>query len=199
MHPNYVYQVTQIEGDLITLFEPFEKINFIVKAHTVMNHFKFQFSETAHSIQGETFNEKITIYDVNTQNWCMNARWAYVALTRSSNIFENVTICCDVIHNNNIMNLGEKIKAYEITDKQKGFVFDEIKYPRLNEERFRKLYRQQQGCCSICESKVKLNYNFSQDLKQYSMDRIDNDFEGGHCMENLRITCLHCNVSNAKK
>jgi hypothetical protein len=192
--PNYIYRVIEITDDLITLFEPFEEVKYIVKKHTVHNHFKFQWSETAHSIQGETFKEKITVYDINEQNICLTARWAYVALTRSSNI-DNVTICCDEIHNNNIQGLDEKLKAYDVSDKQKGFVFNEKLYPRITRESFKSMLKKQRSCCAVCGCQVKTNWGFSGDVVQYSIDRIDNDFIGGHCQQNVQITCLLCNVT----
>ena len=193
--PNYIYNVIKMDGDLITLFEPFDEIKFIVQQHTVHNHFRFQYSETAHSVQGETFDDKITVFDVNDANWCLSPRWCYVALSRSSNIFENVTICVEEIHNNVIQNLDEKIKAYEISDKAKGFEFNERLYPRLNKYSFKALLKQQGGACALCGCKPKLNWSFSQDTQQYSIDRIDNDYVGGHCLQNIQITCLACNVS----
>ena len=195
--PNYIYRCIEINDadDTFTLFEPFFETKYILKKYTVHNHLRFTFSETAHSVQGETFDDKITVYDVNHSNWCLSPRWLYVALTRSSNIFENVTICCDVIHNNNIMNLNEKLNAYEVSDREKGFVFDERKYPRLTLDKFKQMFKQQRGCCAICGYAVKLNWDFAGDIKQYSIDRIDNNFIGGHCMSNTQITCLGCNVS----
>ena len=109
--PNYIYRVIDMQGDLITLLEPFEDIKFIVKEHTVYNHMRFEFAHTAHFVQGENFDEKITPFDVNYSNWALSPRWCYVALTRSTNIFENVTVCVEDIHDNVIMNFDEKIKA----------------------------------------------------------------------------------------
>jgi len=180
---------------LINLFEPFDEMKYILKKNTVFNHMRFCNSDTVHSVQGETFDEKITVYDVNIENFGMCARWAYVAITRSSNIFDNVSICCDVIHNNNIMNFNEKIKSYEKSDKEKGFIFDEVMYPRMTMNEFKKLFKKQSGGCSCCGHKVKLNWSFSGDLLAYSLNRKDNNHRGGHCIENLEITCVSCNYA----
>jgi hypothetical protein len=88
------------------------------------------------------------------------------------------------------MNLDEKIKSYEVSDRAKGW---EITNNRLNMDKFKLMFKKQGGCCSLCGCAVKLNWSFSGDLAQYSLDRIDNDLP--HEMSNMQITCLLCNVS----
>jgi 5-methylcytosine-specific restriction endonuclease McrA len=46
--------------------------------------------------------------------------------------------------------------------------------------------------CYYCKEKVKVLYEFVRDPKQWSLDRIDNDY--GHNRNNVKIACLSCNL-----
>lgn len=46
--------------------------------------------------------------------------------------------------------------------------------------------------CFYCELPVKLIYKYARDPKQWSLERVDNDY--GHNRNNVVIACLDCNV-----
>ena len=46
--------------------------------------------------------------------------------------------------------------------------------------------------CYYCKEPVKIFYDFVREPKQWSLDRIDNDF--GHNYDNVIIACLQCNL-----
>lgn len=55
------------------------------------------------------------------------------------------------------------------------------------------------GCnmkCHYCSCETYLLYEFVREMKQWSLDRIDNDI--GHNKDNLVIACLECNLKRRR-
>ena len=46
--------------------------------------------------------------------------------------------------------------------------------------------------CYYCNCKMSLLYEYVREEKQWTVDRIDNNF--GHNNNNIVIACLHCNL-----
>jgi len=51
--------------------------------------------------------------------------------------------------------------------------------------------------CFYCKEEVYLLYKMVREMKQWSLDRIDNDI--GHFYDNVVISCLDCNLKRRKK
>lgn len=51
--------------------------------------------------------------------------------------------------------------------------------------------------CLYCKEQVYLLYKFVREMKQWTLDRIDNDI--GHFNDNVIISCLDCNLKRRKK
>ena len=50
--------------------------------------------------------------------------------------------------------------------------------------------------CHYCSCKMYLLYEFVREMKQWSLDRIDNDI--GHNKNNLVVSCLECNLKRRR-
>ena len=196
IHTNFIYNVIKVDGEMIHINEPVDDITFYLKKETIHNHFRFEFSETAHSVQGLTFGDKITICDVNKSNHWLTPEWIWVAITRSNNIRDNISICTDVIHNNVLQNLKTKLKGHEVYDKKNGFIFDAELYPRCDKTWVHETLNNQRGRCAECRTKLKTYWSFARDLRQYSINRTRNSFRGGHCQSNANILCLSCQCAD---
>ena len=46
--------------------------------------------------------------------------------------------------------------------------------------------------CYYCKERVQIMYEFVREPKQWTLERLDNDF--GHNRNNVAIACLHCNL-----
>ena len=51
--------------------------------------------------------------------------------------------------------------------------------------------------CFYCKEEVYLLYKMVREMKQWTLDRIDNDI--GHFYDNVVISCLDCNLKRRKK
>lgn len=51
--------------------------------------------------------------------------------------------------------------------------------------------------CLYCKEEVYLLYKIVREMKQWTLDRIDNDI--GHFYDNVVISCLDCNLKRRKK
>ena len=50
--------------------------------------------------------------------------------------------------------------------------------------------------CKYCNTKVKIIYTTNRDMKQWTLDRIDNDRP--HTKDNILISCLECNLKRRR-
>ena len=85
----------------------------------------------------------------------------------------------------------DKIQKYYSTDKKKGlslenYITVDIVYNLI----------QKTSNCIYCNDKILYNY-MRNDKKQFSVDRIDSSLS--HCVGNIQIICLTCNVSKGSK
>jgi hypothetical protein len=90
--------------------------------------------------------------------------------------------------------ISSKLNNYKQQDVIKK-VYDERKIINL-EQVIIKL--QESGLkCLYCKEELYLLYKFVREMKQWTLDRIDNDI--GHFHDNVVISCLDCNLKRRKK
>jgi hypothetical protein len=90
--------------------------------------------------------------------------------------------------------ISSKLNNYKQQDVIKK-VYDERKLINL-EQAISKL--QESGLkCLYCKEEVYLLYKMVREMKQWTLDRIDNDI--GHFHDNVVISCLDCNLKRRKK
>ena len=90
--------------------------------------------------------------------------------------------------------ISSKLNNYKQQDVIKK-VYDERKIINL-EQVIDKL--QESGLkCLYCKEEVYILYKLVREMKQWTLDRIDNDI--GHFHENVVISCLDCNLKRRKK
>jgi hypothetical protein len=51
--------------------------------------------------------------------------------------------------------------------------------------------------CHYCACETYLLYEFVREMKQWSIDRIDNDL--GHNIDNYHLACLDCNLKRRRR
>lgn len=90
--------------------------------------------------------------------------------------------------------ISSKLNNYKQQDVLKK-VYDERKLIHLDQV-IGKL--QESGLkCLYCKEEVYLLYKMVREMKQWTLDRIDNDI--GHFHDNVVISCLDCNLKRRKK
>ena len=104
---------------------------------------------------------------------------------------------------NNILNEVEKIVIQEINKKISGYkqqdklkkIYDENKFLT-----FETVIQKLLDCklkCYYCKAELKVLYDISRQMTQWSVDRIDND--KGHNNDNFHIACLECNLKRRRR
>jgi hypothetical protein len=90
--------------------------------------------------------------------------------------------------------ISNKLSNYKQQDILKK-LFDKDKIIQL-EETIEKL-KISNLKCHYCNENIYLLYKFVREMKQWSLDRIDNKI--GHTCDNVIISCLQCNLNRRNK
>ena len=93
-----------------------------------------------------------------------------------------------------VQEINKKFNGYKQQDKLKK-ILDENKFLT-----FEKVLQKLIECelkCYYCKSEIKVLYDISRQMTQWSIDRIDND--KGHNNDNFYIACLDCNLKRKRR
>jgi hypothetical protein len=93
-----------------------------------------------------------------------------------------------------IQEINKKIYGYKQQDKLKK-LFNEIKFIT-----FDSIINKMIECelkCRYCKIGMNVLYDISREVKQWSVDRIDNDL--GHNIDNFHLACLDCNLKRRRR
>jgi len=90
--------------------------------------------------------------------------------------------------------ISSKLNNYKQQDVLKK-VYDERKL--INLEQVIDKLQESRLKCLYCKEEVYILYKLVREMKQWTLDRIDNDI--GHFHENVVISCLDCNLKRRKK
>ena len=109
------------------------------------------------------------------------------------------------IHANNYNHIDEvsKIAIQQINRKIYGYKQQDIIKKLLNEEHFiniQSIINKMLECelkCYYCSDSMNILYDISREMKQWSVDRIDND--KGHNLDNYYLACLECNLKRRRR
>ena len=93
-----------------------------------------------------------------------------------------------------VQEINKKISGYKQQDKLKK-ILDEDKFLTF-EDIIQKLIECQLKCY-YCKAELKVLYDISRQMTQWSVDRIDND--KGHNIGNYYIACLECNLKRRRR
>ena len=130
------------------------------------------------SIHIEKERKQRVIVQTN-DDWCTNSEKQYEIIS-SKNDPEYTTI---------ITEIKKKISGYKSQDKLKDKydpdIFVDLDFT-LN------LLESSNYNCYYCKEKVLVLYSFVRDPKQWSLERLDNDY--GHNKNNVVLACLSCNL-----
>ena len=108
-------------------------------------------------------------------------------------------MCDEFIVNENKDKYKSKLTSH-IKNKLCNYKQQDIIKKKLNEEQFVSfeetiyLLRMSSLKCCYCSSEVYILYERVREMKQWSLDRINNDI--GHNVGNLVVACLDCNFDS---
>ena len=135
----------------------------------------------------EDVKERKTMDQVSLEMFSWESQYSLLSML-SNKINDNPTVMLVK------KQISSKLNNYKQQDVIKK-VYDERKIINL-EEAICKL--QESGLkCLYCKEELYLLYKFVREMKQWTLDRIDNDI--GHFHDNVVISCLDCNLKRRKK
>lgn len=91
-----------------------------------------------------------------------------------------------------------KILIQQINKKISGYKQQDIIKKKLDNDKFitfKAVIIKMVECelkCRYCKDSMHVLYDISREIKQWSVDRIDNDI--GHNIDNFHLACLDCNL-----
>ena len=126
-------------------------------------------------------------------------KWTF---NESDFLFENQYNMIDqLIKDKNIINSSPLLKCVlqELNKKVYGYknqdiikhLYDEVRFVTIDQV-LSLLYKSKMDCF-YCKEKVNVIYESVREPKQWSLERIDNEY--GHNHDNVEIACLKCNLS----
>jgi len=139
--------------------------------------------------------EKETRKRVVSQNWNFsNECYEYeYQINTLQNIFNQDNLN-DEVSKIMVQEINKKIYNYKQQDLLKKH-FDETKF--ITFENIMQKMIDSELKCRYCDCKMQVLYDFSRELKQWSVDRIDNDL--GHNNDNYHLACLDCNLKRRRR
>jgi hypothetical protein len=93
-----------------------------------------------------------------------------------------------------IQQINKKIYGYKQQDLLKK-KYDETKFLTLDSV-LNKIIESQLKC-RYCDQEMLVLYDISREMKQWSVDRINNDH--GHNLDNFHLACLECNLKRRRR
>jgi hypothetical protein len=96
-----------------------------------------------------------------------------------------------------------KIMIQEITKKIYNYKQQDLLKKKYNDEKFLKfdnVIKKLVDCelkCRYCDTEMAILYDISREMKQWSIDRIDNEI--GHNNDNFHLACLDCNLKRRRR
>lgn len=182
---NSEYVVKKVGKDfIITDDDNDEPKDWTVSATLIKRHFTFCYAHTCHSLQGETVDGAITIFDVD--HWAIDKNWLWTAISRPRDLSlvqyyaGNLDTACSKM---SMFNKAEaRIHSHKLADKKAKRDYDEDDYITAQDVMDMYKHMNRCGCCG-----ESLGDDFS-------IDRIDNKL--AHVKGNCRLRCLSCNLAH---
>ena len=193
---NFKYVIRHITDEVALLENVATNEKQFIPLNLLRKHFIFSYCFTAHSVQGASVDESITIFDYT--HWRVDREWFWTCITRARDLnqvrfyrYSNDTE--DIFNKRCITNyLTRKIQTYKEQDKAGKRPIDNDHYidaewmlERIN------------SCCNRCGVDFTLEINKGAIYSNFTAQRIQNNI--CHSKENCIAYCKRCNCSESNK
>ena len=141
-------------------------------------------------------NEKEIKKRVVSEKWCFSDEcfsYSY-QLQLINNMYKNEFQHNDDIYKTVIQEINKKISGYKQQDNLKKH-YDNDKFITFASI-INKMIESELKC-RYCNGEMSILYDVSREMKQWSVDRIDND--KGHNIDNFHLACLDCNLKRRRR
>ena len=140
--------------------------------------------------------EKETKKRVQSEKWTFQEEhFEYSNQIKMVNdILKNACKFYDDVSKIAIQEINRKITSYKQQDMLKKR-YDEDKFLT-----FESVINKMVECelkCRYCQNEMNVLYDVSREMRQWSVDRVDNDL--GHNIDNYHLACLECNLKRRRR
>jgi len=109
------------------------------------------------------------------------------------NFINQIDLICGEINPAVEQQINRKISGYKQQDLKKG-VYDDSQF--INIGSIVNKMRETDLKCYYCKVEMMILYEMAREAKQWTVDRVDNDF--GHNLGNYHLACLSCNLKRRR-
>lgn len=181
----YIVKIVNLTICILYMDDHSKKINI-----TGANN-KYKMKQLANAGQEKEVKKR-----VSTDNWDFEVQQYTYAnqMKMIIDISNNHLHSLDNVSKIAIQEINKKISSYKQQDKLKK---------KLCEEEFitfESIIHKMIECelkCRYCNSEMNVLYDNSREMKQWSVDRVDND--KGHNINNYHLACLECNLKRRRR
>jgi len=140
--------------------------------------------------------EKETKKRVQSEKWTFQEEhFEYSNQIKMTNdILKNAYKFYDNVSKIAIQEINRKVTSYKQQDTLKKR-YDEDKFLT-----FESVINKMVECelkCRYCQNEMNVLYDVSREMRQWSVDRVDNDL--GHNIDNYHLACLECNLKRRRR
>ena len=191
INKHFDYKVTRIDKSSFDMIDESSGLEYKDVKSMWLKNFSFPYAYTGHSLQGDTLDKPIVIFDSQFEH--VSRKWLYVALTRSCDldnvyVFEGKKVLRIPIQDidNKIIGYmrqdGNRIVSKRTNDINRNY----IDVPWVLQRSKLQMHR----CSCCCEV---MNFENDGGMLDWTVDRIDSDKP--HSKDNCVLMCYHCNIS----
>ena len=197
LHINNEYIIYHIDNDNI-IIKDIDENKAVIFEIKKLNHFKLNYSNTLHSVQGLTIKNELTIFNIDAPH--IDANYVYTAITRTDNL-ENIYIYQANSYEVEMLNESMKKRFYEMKiqnykNQDKISHREIIKEEYINCEWFEENLKTIKHCQS-CRNKFYLYIKDGEIMSNITCKRINNN--ESHHKNNCELMCKDCNCAMSDK
>ena len=189
----FEYEIVKVREYTLTIKDVSNSMLFDVPLKSIRNNFIFNYCGTAHSFQGSSIDESITIFDYN-HHFCTR-KWIWTAITRATEL-SNVYFYTYVepeLNNKLIMSYFERqVKGYASQDRAANREISKDNY--INAAWLKSCINK---CCVECGNGYYFSFFTGYTESNITADRLDNT--APHNLDNIQPMCRYCDCCKSDK